>query len=118
VRETSVRGDDVALSFEICVEEQDNRILFTLRGELDLAAVPAVRESFSVVPWSRRPSMIVDLHDLTFLDATGLTVLIAAGRDARAAGRPLAMVPGPPNVQRVFVLTETLELFDWIDPPS
>jgi hypothetical protein len=33
--------------------------------------------------------------------------------DARRCGQRLTLVPGPPQVQRVFFLTGTRRLFDW-----
>ena len=112
------RGGALTPEFEICAEEREGVVLLTLRGELDLATVAPLRESIAAVAWSNRPEVIVDLHDVTFIDATGLRVLVEAGREARRAGRPLSMVPGPPNVQRVFVLTLTLDVFEWLDPPT
>jgi anti-anti-sigma factor len=59
--------------------------------------------------------IVIDLRQLTFLDATGVAALVAADRHARGDGRSLAIVKGPPQVQRVLDicgLTEVLALAD------
>jgi anti-anti-sigma factor len=63
--------------------------------------------------------VVIDLRRLTFVDSTGVAALVAADRHARRAGRSLAIVKGPAQVQRVLELcglTEVLALAD--EPPG
>jgi anti-sigma B factor antagonist len=59
--------------------------------------------------------VVIDLRQLTFMDSTGVAALVAADRYARRDGWSLAIVKGPPQVQRVLEicgLTEVLPLAD------
>ena len=59
-----------------------------LEGELDLAAVPKLQEALHSAQHADVSQIVVDLRGLTFLDSTGLGVLLAAdiaGRDGHVA---------------------------------
>ena len=55
--------------------------------------------------------LTLDLSGTTFIDSTGIGVVLRLANDAESRGVELAIVPGPPEVQRVFAtagLTEVL----------
>jgi anti-sigma B factor antagonist len=79
----------------------DARIVL-LRGELDLASAPALEEALRRVE-SGSGRLVVDLSELSFIDSTGIHLLLQA--HLRTAGR-LSLRPGPPEVQRVLSLTK------------
>lgn len=76
----------------------------TLAGELDLATVPQLRAVLSEAAKDAE-LVIVDLSELTFMDSTGILMILIAHSQIRAADRRLALVPGPRQVQRIFELT-------------
>ncbi len=80
-------------------------------GELDLAAVPSL-EAVLATSGSR---VVVDLRDVTFLDASGLGVLVTASDRARRAGGAVRLVGASSQVRRVVTITRldgVLGLFD------
>ena len=79
-------------------------------GELDLATVADAEE---VVARARRESpgsLRLDLSELTFLDSSGLRLVIQIDAACRADGWALEILPGPRGVQRVFDLAGVLEM--------
>jgi anti-sigma B factor antagonist len=78
-------------------------------GELDIAAAPqlsrALRES-----QVRSRLVVLDLRELSFMDSSGVHAIVDASICAREAGRRLVVLRGPPNVDRMFVLTGTSEV--------
>jgi anti-anti-sigma factor len=81
----------------------DNAGTVAVAGEWDMAA------TFNVEPELERAldhpgldRLTLDLADTTFLDSTGLGVVIRLASDAEQRGIELEIVPGPPEVQRVF----------------
>jgi anti-sigma B factor antagonist len=89
--------------------------LVTVRGELELASAFALATRFSEVVEERTGSLIVDLSDLSFMDSTGLNVLLTAFRRLRKRGRAMAVVCPPGPVRRVFELTRMLETLSVCD---
>jgi anti-sigma B factor antagonist len=74
-----------------------------LRGELDIASVPELRDQLIVVLDRRTPGlMVIDLSDLEFIDSSGTAVLVNTQRRARLLGCTLALVAPQPAVSRVL----------------
>ena len=52
------------------------------------------------------------------MDSTGLRVVLAADGRARRDGRRLEVIPGPPQVHRVFRIALLDRRIAFVDPPS
>lgn len=86
-----------------------------LQGELDVATAPLAEDALRTAE-AREPSIVaLDLGSLTFMDSTGLRLVMAADSRAREAGRRLVVVRGPDAVQRVFELTGVDERIELVD---
>jgi anti-sigma B factor antagonist len=72
-----------------------------VRGELDLANEAHIRQGFKALTKPGRPATL-DLHEVTFMDSTGLRVLIEL---AKSTSSPVTVVGAPANVTRVFAVT-------------
>jgi anti-sigma B factor antagonist len=86
------------------VEEQ-GLVRLLLRGELDLSTANKAEEELRRAESTEPALLVLDLSGLTFLDSTGLRLIVTADRRARDEGRRLAVVKGPETVQRVFTIT-------------
>jgi anti-sigma B factor antagonist len=91
-------------SLDIQVQSTPEATVVTLRGELDLASAPRVDAALDVL---EAGDVVLDLRSLTYLDSTGVYLLLRRDREARALGRRFTLRPGPPPVQRLFSLTRT-----------
>ena len=94
---------------------RDNAVRISLRGELDLEHAYSFDEELRRVEAMDPNCICHDLRELTFLDSTGLSRLVAARRRAMKAGRRLVIVRGPAAVQRVFQLTAVDEAFEIVN---
>jgi anti-sigma B factor antagonist len=74
-------------------------------GEVDIATVPALREAISEHIVVGRTNLLVDLRAVTFLDSTGLGVLVGASKAAQGAGGSLRLVCDSPRVLRLLRIT-------------
>lgn len=90
----------------------------SLRGELDLSSVDRVEKELAEVEAAAPETIVLDLSELSFLDSTGLRLIVTADQRARRAGRRLAIVRGPETVQRVFTITRLEERLDMVDEAS
>jgi anti-sigma B factor antagonist len=84
-------------------------------GDLDAATNDALETEVRDLYASGAARVVVDLRGVEFIDSSGLRTLMSLRNEARRRGRGLALVPGPPGVQRIFALTATRGLFDWQD---
>ena len=75
-----------------------------LIGELDLATVRTVEAQLNEL-WSLGFTRIaLDLRDVRFLDSTALQLVVEWTANASADGFAFGVLPGSPQVQRVFDL--------------
>jgi anti-anti-sigma factor len=92
--------------FQLSTRRDDDRTVVALAGELDLASSSRVTaEVDRVLGDPAGGTLVLDLSGLQFMDSSGLRCILRADAVAGAAGRPLALVPGPPAVHRVFEMT-------------
>jgi anti-sigma B factor antagonist len=86
-------------------------------GELDLDASVRLMHVLDEAQ-SRSNLVVLDMRALTFVDLSGVRVIVAAAARARRDGHGLLVARGPIHVDVVFTLTGTrehVELFD-LDP--
>jgi anti-sigma B factor antagonist len=73
-------------------------------GELNLATAPVVEAELGEL-WSLGfTRLALDLRKVRFLDSTGLRLVMAWAASASADGFAFGVIPGPPEVQRLFEL--------------
>lgn len=104
-------------TLQVSVGEARGAPVVALEGELDISTAPRVEEELRGVEGERPPVVVLDLRKLTFLDSSGLRLVIEADARAREEGRRLVIVPGPPEVQRVFRVTLLDTRLDFVEDP-
>jgi anti-sigma B factor antagonist len=92
--------------------------LVSLRGELDVSTAPKVEQALRQLEEEGASVIVVDLRGLTFLDSSGLRLILEADARARRDDRRLLVVPGPPEVQRVFRVTLTDARIEFVEDPQ
>ncbi len=89
----------------LATESGDGKRTIRLGGELDLSAAPALEAAIEEAISDSASAVVIDFSALTFIDSTGIAILVAAMGDERATGR-LRFVPSQaPAVARVLKLT-------------
>lgn len=79
-------------------------------GEVDVASSPALSQALDEALQQGR-KVVVDLRGVTFLDSTGLGVLVQALNTATEASRELRLAVTDPNVLKVFEVTALDDVF-------
>jgi stage II sporulation protein AA (anti-sigma F factor antagonist) len=92
-------------------------ILVSARGDLDLATAPALDAALCEVE-ARSPRVAVDLRALTFMDSSGINLLMRHVARAESDGFVLAVIPPRPPVMRVLDIAGVLPLLPIIDGPA
>jgi len=110
-------NERVSDQLTIEVDEIEGRYVLALKGELDLASAPVLVARADELLAEGRP-LVLDLRNLSFIDSTGLGALAGIDRNARQTDTPMTLIPGPPNVQRVFEISGTTDAFGWSEAPA
>jgi anti-anti-sigma factor len=93
----------------IAVERHKDRLVVRLRGELDISTASGLANTLRAA----NSEIVIDLADLTFLDASGLGVLA----QAEEHGDRLVIVNAGPLAQQIFQLTGLEHLLSGSDAP-
>jgi anti-anti-sigma factor len=86
-------------------------------GELDLDTAPLLDQELSAARGAGVGRLLLDMRALTFMDSTGLRLVIRWDTSGRDEGFEFAIVPGNEIVQRVFRLTGMEEHLTIAEPP-
>lgn len=97
--------------FRVAEVSDGSLVRLQLRGELDLAAVPALRDRVRETA-SRDGVAILDLSGVVFIDVAGLSALSALVREARVGGWRLELRHASLAVRQLARLTSMQPLFD------
>jgi anti-sigma B factor antagonist len=96
-------------------ESLDGACVLTVAGELDMAAAPHLSEKLNTLIRSGGGDVVVDLERVSFVDSTGLAVLLNALRRLTRARRRMAVIIGNGAVRRAFEVTRLHWTFDVFD---
>jgi len=77
--------------------------VLVLEGALDIATTTEAHKRLIGLDLPRRGRLVLDLREVTFMDSTGIRLLLRAREHARRCGAEFGIVPGPADVMRVLV---------------
>jgi len=92
--------------FAINARRDGDAYVIRIKGELDLSECPHLECALREAEASHAIEILLDLEELTFIDAAGLSVLVAAWRRSVTDRNRLQMTRGKGNVAYMFRLTE------------
>lgn len=86
-------------------------LVIALRGEVDMATAGMVKEAAAkTIGAGGYRSLVFDLSRVSFMDSSGLHVMVDTQRKMKAAGGEVKVVTSSPNLARIFELTGLAQL--------
>jgi len=92
-------------------KERDDLTVVKISGEIDVFTSPRLREMLLDIIENGGQHLVVDLGDVTFLDSTGLGVLVGIYHRLRARSGSMAFMGVNDRVRRVFHVTQLTKIF-------
>lgn len=89
----------------------------TLHGELDIATLGEATALVEAAEATAPPVLLIDLSALTFVDSSGVRLVLLAEQRARDAGRAVAVRLGRGPALRVFRALGLTEKLDIVEDP-
>ncbi len=96
---------------DVTVRKLDGTAVVVVAGEIDVYTSPLLQERLVEVLRDGISSIVLDLSAVTFLDSTGLGVLITCLKRCRSAEGDLVLVTAQPNVLKVLEITGLNDVF-------
>ena len=100
---------------DIATREQDNVLIFDIKGELDAKAAPDLKERLSERINAGYHRVLVNLSDISYLDSAGLGVLVSGLKIATRQNGDLRMWGLQEEVKNIFQLTRLNKVFQIFD---
>jgi anti-sigma B factor antagonist len=93
----------------IAVSQEDDRVVLSLDGELDMASAPLLQRAVDDIELARRPLLVLDLERLEFIDSTGLRIILSTRKRCQDRDQELAVTRGSQQVERLLSVTGMAE---------
>ena len=101
MRTASDRREEFTLSVAYTAEQAVVRI----QGSIDLLTAPELASILTAVMARGHLTVVIELSELQFMDATGLRVIADAAARAVSTGGVLVLESAPPFIQRILAIT-------------
>ena len=101
--------------FSANIVHGDGSVVLVLRGELDIATVPMLRCAVDELLGPHLKAVTIDVANLTFVDVTGLRVLVHIKETAGGLHAEFRLRSVSDFTRRVIGLTGFYELHDDVD---
>jgi stage II sporulation protein AA (anti-sigma F factor antagonist) len=101
-RSTRVADTAGPAPLSVGIQRRDGVAIVQPHGELDLGTVETLRAALDGT--RNAPKLVLDLRRLSFIDSTGVHLLVALEQSAQRDGMELTLIAPPAPVRRVIEL--------------
>ena len=92
-------------NFEFAIREGKGRLTLVLRGDLDAYTGPRFNQSLRSAVARTKGDVAMDMSDVTFVDSSGIAILVAVAKELRERGSQLVIQSPPQMVAKVLEMT-------------
>lgn len=98
---------------DVQVEQEvvGTRTVVRVAGEIDVASADRLRERLARAVAEGGTDLVVDLTAVTFMDSTGLGLLVGTLKRVRTAGGRMALVIDSDQLMKIFTITGLHQVF-------
>ena len=100
---------------DIAVRREPSLVIVDLAGELDVNAVSRIRDTLGDLTKTAAAQILVNLSRATYIDSSGLGILMAARKDTLQGGGRFVLCGMIKDVRFVFDLTRLDKFFEIYD---
>lgn len=102
---------EVGVDVTVTSRADGDRTVVEVTGEIDVYTAPALREELTHLIDAEHTDLVVDLTAVSFMDSTGLGVLVGALKKIRTLGGDLRLVINQEKILKVFKITALTQVF-------
>jgi anti-sigma B factor antagonist len=105
--------------FQARIERRGQGAVVVAEGEIDMASSPELRAALRDPGASAAPTVVLDLRAVTFMDSSGLGIIVGQHKRARESGSRFAVATaGADNVERILSLSGLTEVLEIVGDPD
>ncbi len=91
--------------YEVEIVSSGSTSIVRVSGEFDMSAAEHIRDRLSSVDPGDAAELVLDLRETTFLDSSGLGVIVQLWNQSREKGVDFSVLPADGPVRRMLELT-------------
>ena len=99
------------MDLTLTTREADGKTIVAVGGEIDVYTAPKLRDKISELVATGAYDIVVDMHQVEFLDSTGLGVLVGGLKKVRAHDGSLRLVCNQDRLLKIFRITGLAKVF-------
>jgi len=104
--------------FKVRFEAQTGGVVVIASGEIDLATSPDLRGAL-LEEQAQAPKVVLDLREVTFIDSSGLGVIVGQQKRSQEDGLSFAVaVEEGSSVERILNLSGLVKVLDIVADPA
>jgi len=104
-------GGSAVVDFDVAVRRDRDGAVVTVSGEIDVYSAPQLRQALVDVISKDARDVTVDLDGVSFMDSSGLGVLVGAWKRIRASEGSLRLVCSRELILKTFRITGLTKVF-------
>ena len=104
--------------FQVSSTTVDGVIVISVAGDLDLATAPELQAECDKAVADKPDVVRLDLSSLTFLDSSGISVLVKTHHELEEAGAKLVLHQLDDRTRRVLDVAGLADFFERSDQPA
>ncbi len=103
------------MDLQLSTSRRGSFTVVTVEGDVDLGTAAQLGDETMAAIREDKPHLVLDLSGVTFLDSSGLKVLVSTHRRTEQAGGSMALAAVPRVVMRVLTVTSLDQVFPIYD---
>jgi anti-sigma B factor antagonist len=104
-------GESTHVDLTLTTRQADGKTIVAVGGEIDVYTAPKLRDKISELVATGSYDIVVDMHEVEFLDSTGLGVLVGGMKKVRAHDGSLRLVCNQDRLLKIFRITGLAKVF-------
>lgn len=100
------------MNIQVVLKEEENFVKGFISGEIDAFTAPILREKLATVQPNEGLQAELDMSDVSYMDSTGLGVIVAFFKNLNAINGHVKLTGLSPRLKRLFDITGLSEIMD------
>lgn len=97
------------------IQHQDRNVTVQLAGEIDIKCSGKIKNKFKEIYENKPGTLVVDMTEVTFMDSSGLAVLVGALQQSLTNDSKLKLAGLTKDVRSIFEICRLETIFDIFD---
>ncbi|AFA49324.1 STAS domain-containing protein [Acetobacterium woodii] len=97
--------------------EMEKTNMVRIKGEIDIYSIEEFRAAIEEKIETQAQEIRLDCSELSYMDSTGMGVLIELRNKTKEMGQKIVMVNPRPNIKKLLALTGVDKIIEIIDNP-